>query len=330
MNVTATTWAITLVLVVAVYLADFAMASRRPHIVSAREASAWVAGYVTAAVLFGFGLWQLAGRQYGLEFYAGWLTEYSLSLDNLFMFMLIMSSFTVPVIYQQKVLQIGIFFALVLRFVFILVGAAALERYSGLFFVFGAFLLFTAGKLATGHGAEENPSENAMLRAVRRVMPVSPGYVDGRFVTRVDGRRMATPLMLVVVALFLTDIMFALDSIPAIFGLTSEAYIVFTANAFALMGLRQLYFLIGGLLNRLVYLDKGLAVILAFIGVKLILHALHEAGLDVPEIGIALSLAVILGVLAVTVAASLHSDRRRAAQLPPVDPTAEAADPDAA
>jgi tellurite resistance protein TerC len=309
-DVSSTVWTVTLLGVVAVYLLDFVIASARPHVVSAREASTWVGVYVAAAIAFGGYVWATWGQQYGLEFYAGWLTEYSLSLDNLFVFVIILSSFAVPPLYQQKVLQIGILFALLLRFVFIVVGAAALEQFSWLFFLFGGFLLYTAYKLMTGHGTEEQPGENALLRLVRRVLPISEEYDEGRFFTRRTGRLMATPLLLVVVTLFLTDIMFALDSIPAIFGLTDEPYLVFTANAFALMGLRQLYFLLDGLLGRLIYLDKGLAIVLGFIGVKLILHAAHEAGADVPEPGIGLSLAVILGVLTVTVIWSLRAARR--------------------
>jgi tellurite resistance protein TerC len=312
-EVSSTVWTVTLAGAVCVYLLDFALASARPHVVTTREATAWVSVYVAAAVGFGWFIWQYYGADYGLQFYAGWLTEYSLSLDNLFVFVLIMSSFAVPPLYQQKVLQIGILFALLLRFAFILVGAAALERFSGLFFLFGAFLLYTAVKLFRGHGTEEQPAENVILRLVRRRLPVTDRYDEGRFLTRVDGRRMATPLLLVVITLFLTDIMFALDSIPAIFGLTGEPYLVFAANAFALMGLRQLYFLLDGLLGRLVYLDKGLAIVLGFIGVKLILHAAHEAGAAVPEPGIALSLAVILLVLTVTVILSLRASGSRQA-----------------
>ena len=272
MNVSATAWAVTLVAVFGVYIVEFVVASRRPHVVRPREAGIWVGIYIAAAIAFGGLVAAVWGGDYALQYYAGWLTEYSLSVDNLFVFALILASFAVPRLYQQKVLLIGITFALVLRFIFILVGAAALDRFDWLFLVFGGFLLYTAAKLFTGHGTEEDPAQNIILRRVRRVLPVSPDYDEGRFLTRYTGRLMATPLLMVVIALFVIDLVFALDSIPAIFGLTTEPYIVFTANAFALMGLRQLYFLLDNLLDRLVYLDKGLAVILAFIGVKLILH----------------------------------------------------------
>ncbi len=311
MNVSATVWAVTLVAIFGVYIVEFIVAARRPHVVRPREAGIWVAVYVTAAIAFGGLVAAVWGGDYALQYYAGWLTEYSLSVDNLFVFALILSSFAVPRLYQQKVLLIGITFALVLRFIFILVGAAALDRFDWLFLVFGGFLLYTAAKLLTGHGTEEDPAQNVILRRIRRVLPVSPDYDEGRFLTRYSGRLMATPLLMVVIALFVIDLVFALDSIPAIFGLTTEPYIVFTANAFALMGLRQLYFLLDNLLDRLVYLDKGLAVILAFIGVKLILHALHESGWNVPEIGIVASLVVILSILAVTVIVSLRASGGR-------------------
>ena len=311
MNVSATAWAVTLVAVFGVYIVEFILAARRPHVVGPREAGLWVGVYVAAAIAFGGLVAAIWGSDYALQYYAGWLTEYSLSVDNLFVFALILSTFAVPRLYQQKVLLIGITFALVLRFIFILVGAAALDRFDWLFLVFGAFLLYTAAKLLTGHGTEEDPSQNVILRRIRRVLPVSPEYDEGRFTTRHAGRLMATPLLMVVIALFVIDLVFALDSIPAIFGLTTEPYIVFTANAFALMGLRQLYFLLDNLLDRLVYLDKGLAVILAFIGVKLILHALHEIGWNVPEIGIVASLVVILSILLITVVLSLRSSGGR-------------------
>jgi tellurite resistance protein TerC len=310
MHVTSTAWVITLVLIFGVYLLDFIVASRRPHVVRMREAGIWVGVYVVAAIVFGAYLWAVYGAQYGQEFYAGWITEYSLSVDNLFVFVIIISSFAVPPLYQQKVLQIGIIGALVLRLLFILIGAAALEQFSWLFYIFGAFLIYTAVKLASGHGSEGDPAHHKIVRRVERWVPLTQEYHGGSFTTRVDGRRVYTPLFIVMVAIFMTDLMFALDSIPAIFGLTTEPYIVFTANAFALMGLRQLYFLLDGLLDRLVYLSYGLSIILGFIGVKLLLHALHESGYDVPEISTQLSLVVILGVLMVTIVASLIAVQR--------------------
>jgi tellurite resistance protein TerC len=310
MDVTTTAWAITLAVVFGVYLLDFLVASRRPHVVGMREAAVWVSIYVAAAVAFGWWVWATYGAQFGQEFFAGWITEYSLSVDNLFVFVIIMSSFAVPREYQQKVLQIGIVGALVLRFVFIIVGAAALEQFSSLFYVFGAFLIYTAVKLASGHGSEGDPAHNRFIRRIEHVVPVTSEYHGGSFTTRIDGKRVFTPMFVVMVAIFSTDLLFALDSIPAIFGLTEEPYIVFTANAFALMGLRQLYFLLDGLLDRLVYLSYGLAVILGFIGVKLLLHALHSSGFHVPQISTRLSLVVIVGVLIVTVLASLLAVRR--------------------
>jgi tellurite resistance protein TerC len=310
MDVSTTVWAVTLVAVFGVYALDFVVASRRPHVVSMREAAVWVTVYVLAAVAFGALIWQAYGAQFGQEFYAGWITEYSLSVDNLFVFVIIISSFAVPPIYQQKVLQIGIIGALVLRFLFIVLGAAALEEFSWLFYVFGAFLIYTAVKLASGHGSEGDPAHHALVQRVERWVPVTSEYHGGSFTTRIDGKRVFTPLFMVMVAIFMTDLMFALDSIPAIFGLTEEPYIVFTANAFALMGLRQLYFLLDGLLDRLVYLSYGLSIILGFIGVKLLLHALHESGFEVREITTQASLVVIVGVLVVTVVASLVAVRR--------------------
>lgn len=315
-----TAWAVTLALVFGLFLVDFVHASRHPHEVSMREAGIWTAVYVAAAVVFGVALSLFGPEQsadalagdggWSVQFLAGYITEKSLSVDNLFIFVLIFSSFAVPKLYQQKVLMIGIVMALVLRLIFILVGAAALAAYSWLFYFFGGFLIYTAIKLITNHGAEGNPADNKVVRFAEKVIPTTREYHDGSFFTRIDGRRVATPLFIVMVAIFMSDLLFALDSIPAIFGLTSEPYIVFTANAFALMGLRPMFFLLDGLLDRLVYLTYGLAVILGFIGVKLLLHAMHESGLDVPVIGTLASLAVIIGVLAVTVLASLWKVRR--------------------
>jgi tellurite resistance protein TerC len=269
--------------------------------------------YVGLAVLFGLGVLVFAGPQYGGEFFAGWITEYSLSVDNLFVFVLIMGRFAVPREYRQKVLIVGVVLALLLRAVFIAVGAEAIARFDWLFYVFGAFLIFTAWKmLKEGPAAEEGEfPENAVLRAVRRVLPTASRYDGAALTTRVDGKRLVTPMLIVMVAVGTTDLLFAVDSIPAIFGLTKEPYLVLTANAFALMGLRQLFFLVGGLLDRLVHLGKGLAVILAFIGVKLILEALHHHGVAwAPEIPILLSLGVIAVVLLITTAASLLASRQ--------------------
>jgi len=310
-------WAISLAGVLLVYTLDFVAAARNPHVVKMREAAAWVAVYAVAAFAFGAILWMWHGPTFGAAFMAGWITEYSLSVDNLFLFVIILSSFAVPPKYQQKVLQLGIIGALILRFVFIIVGAAALNRFSWLFYVFGAFLIFTAIRLAMKKDEEHDTSENKLLTFLEKRLPLTTTYHDGRFAVRQDGRRVFTPLFVVMVAIFTTDILFALDSIPAIFGLTQEPYIVFMANAFALMGLRQMYFLLNGFLDRLIYLTYGLAVILGFIGIKLLLHAAYESGLHVPEIGTALSLAVIVVTLAVTVATSVIAVRRNPSLVKP-------------
>jgi tellurite resistance protein TerC len=258
------------------------------------------------------------------EFFAGYITEYSLSVDNLFVFVIIMAAFKVPVVHQHRVLLVGIVIALVMRGAFIAVGAAAINAFSWVFYLFAAVLILTAVNLAR-QGTEHDDAEfkeNAALRTLRRMLPVTDDYHGARSFVRIDGRRMVTPMLIVMFAIGSTDLLFALDSIPAIFGLTQEAYLVFTANAFALMGLRQLYFLLGGLLSKLVYLSYGLSVVLGFIGVKLVLHALHENNLPflnggqpvpVPEIGIGLSLSVIVGVLVVTTVASLIAVRRKPA-----------------
>jgi tellurite resistance protein TerC len=288
---------------------------RTPHEVTIVEAARWVFLYVLCAAAFGAVVGVVWGPRYSGEFFAGYITEYSLSVDNLFVLVVIMSAFAVPLIHQHKVLLIGILLALVLRGVFIAAGAFVIGRFSAVFYLFGAFLVYGAYKLArSGLPEGEEYQENAALRTLRRVLPVTDRYHGARWLTRVNGRRMLTPMFVVMMAIATTDLLFAVDSIPAIFGLTKEPFLVFTANAFALMGLRQLYFLIGGLLNRLVYLPIGLAVILAFIGVKLILEALHANSLPfvnggeplpVPTINIEWSLGVILTVLVLTTVASL-------------------------
>ncbi|WP_424185945.1 TerC family protein [Actinokineospora sp. G85] len=299
---------------------DLVIVDRKPHEVTVGEAGRWVAFYVACAVAFGVGVWLFAGGTYAGEFFAGYITEYSLSVDNLFIFMVIMSAFAVPKIHQHKVLLVGIVLALVMRGIFIAVGAVAINEFSWIFYLFGVFLVYTAVKLSKeGLGDSEEYEENAMTKLARRVLPVTDRYHGGSSVVRLDGKRFVTPMFLVMVAIGTADLLFAVDSIPAIFGLTQEPFLVFTANAFALMGLRQLYFLLGGLLRKLVYLPIGLAVILAFIGVKLVLHAMHENTLSfinggqplpVPEVSIAVSLVVIVGVLAITTAASLWKTRR--------------------
>ncbi|MET8232558.1 TerC family protein [Micromonospora sp. NPDC005298] len=325
MDVSGLVWAGTLVALTAVLLVDLLIIGRRPHEPSVRESSLWVAFYVGLALLFGVGVWLASGASAAGQFYTGWLTEYSLSVDNLFVFVIIMARFGVPRQYQQKVLLVGIVLALVMRGGFIAAGAALISQFSWVFYIFGAFLIYTAVNLARqGEPDEDEFSENVLIRWSRRALPISKGYDDAKLMTHENGRRLFTPMLIVMIAIGTTDLIFALDSIPAIFGITQEPYLVFTANVFALMGLRQLYFLLGGLLNRLIYLSYGLAVVLGFIGVKLVLEALADNNLPfinggehvgwAPHIPIWLSLLVIIGTLGIATAASLiksSRDRRR-------------------
>ena len=312
-----------LVVVVAVLLVDLAIVGRRPHVPSVRESVTWVLIYVVLALGFAGVLAWLGGPVPAGQFVAGWLTEYSLSVDNLFVFMLIMGAFAVPREQQQRVLMVGIIVALVLRGLFILAGAAAIEHVAWVFYVFGVFLLYTAATLVrSGDTEDEEYRENVVVRAARRLVPISREYDGSNVRTVVDGRRLFTPLLVVFVAIGTTDVLFAFDSIPAIFGLTHDPFLVFTTNVFALMGLRQLYFLLGGLLRRLAYLQYGLAVILGFIGVKMLLEALHQNAVPfiqhgrpvvwAPELPTWVSLVVIAVVLALTVATSLLHARRGA------------------
>ncbi len=327
MDVSTAVWVATVLAVLLIIGADLVAVSRRPHLPTFRESTLWVLLFIGLAIAFGGIIWAVYGRVYAGQFYAGWLTEYSLSLDNLFVFVIIMSRFKVPASAQQTVLLIGILLALFFRSIFIVLGAAAIARYSWVFYFFGAFLVYTAWKLAR-HGEEDEDDfkENALLRLVRRIVPTSETYDGIKLRTMIDGVKIFTPMLVVMVAIGTTDVLFALDSIPAIFGLTKEPYLVFTANAFALMGLMQLYFLLGGLLDRLVYLSIGLAVILGFIGFKLIFEALHtnqvpfiNGGEPVewaPVIPISVSLGVIVTVLTLTTIASLlrtRADGRAAA-----------------
>ncbi len=317
MNVSTFEWGITLAVTLAVLFFDIVVFARRPHEPSRRECVTALSVYVGLAVLFGLWVWRAHGGQYGLEFFAGWLTEYSLSVDNLFIFIIIMASFKVPKIYQQQALMVGIVLALVFRGIFIALGAVAIEQFSWIFYLFGAFLVFTAVKLIrdTDHSDD---GDNAVVRFAKRYLNTTPTWHGLKLYVKSGGKRLMTPMFLVILALATTDLLFAMDSIPAIYGLTSEPYLVFTANVFALMGLRQLYFLLGDLLNRLVYLSQGLAFILFFIGVKLLLHALHENEVpfinggnpvNVPEIPTLLSLGVIVVTLLLTTIASLIKTR---------------------
>ncbi|TAK69580.1 MAG: TerC family protein [Actinomycetota bacterium] len=326
MNVPVWLWVATLVGLVAIIAIDLILVDSHPHSFGVKEATRWVLVYVALAVAFGIGIWIWAGSQYAGEFFAGYITEYSLSVDNLFVFIVIMATFAVPLEQQHRVLLFGVVIALVLRAVLIVVGAAAIERFAVTFYLFGALLLFTAVQLLRSRNETPEPGNNPLLRLAERVIPTTRTYDGSRLFTRIDGRRLATPMLLVMIAIGTTDVLFALDSIPAIFGLTHEPFLVFTANAFALMGLRQLFFLVRGLLDRLVYLSIGLAVILAFIGVKLVLHAIHETtSLDVPEVSIGVSLAVIIGVLIITTVASLIKVSRDPSAVSHVGMAADAA-----
>jgi len=321
MDVPAVVWWLTIVGIVGLLVFDFVFHVRTAHVPTLREAAIWSAAYVGIALAFGIGVWIFGGGEMGGEYFAGYVTEKALSVDNLFVFLIIMSSFKVPRADQQKVLLFGIVFALLARTGFIFLGAALISAFAWVFYIFGLVLLLTAGNLVRPEGEDARSADNIVVRLARRFLHTSDSYDGDKLFTTVDGRRVMTPMLLVMAAIGGTDILFALDSIPAIFGLTQNVYLVFTATAFSLLGLRQLYFLIDGLLDRLVYLGYGLAVILAFIGVKLILHALHENNLpiinngqpvEVVEIGTGLSLGVIVGVLVVTVIASLVSDKGKA------------------
>ncbi len=320
MNVPVWVWSATLGLTIAVLLVDVFIIGRRPHEPSRREVSIALGIYISMAVLFGIGVWVFAGHQYGTEFFAGWLTEYSLSVDNLFIFILIMARFGVPREFQQEALLIGIVLALVFRGIFIALGAAVIVQFSWVFYLFGAFLVYTGFKLAKqGPEEDEEFDENRLVTWVRTKLPHTEDYHGAKLWLRTNGAWVFTPMFILAVALGTTDLLFALDSIPAIFGLTSEPYLVLTANIFALMGLRQLYFLLGDLLKRLVYLTYGLAFLLSFIGVKLVLEAMHTNELPfingghhiewAPEVPILVSLGVIVGTLVITTVASLRSSR---------------------
>ncbi len=314
---------IALVVLCAVLIADLLYVTKRPHIPSMKEAGIFVGIYITLALIFGGILWWQAGPQIGQEFYAGWITEYALSVDNLFVFIIIMARFSVPRKYQQEVLMFGIIIALILRAIFIVLGAAIIEQWSWVFYIFGAFLLWTAWNQLKD---EDEDEESGLVKKLTSRMPISNEFDGAKLRTVIDGKKLFTPMVLVFVTIGMTDLLFAFDSIPAIFGLTKSAFIVFTANIFALMGLRQLYFLLGGLMNRLVFLKHALSFILAFIGVKLVFHALHENNLpfinggkhlDYPwlDISTGLSLLVILGAVIVATVMSLWTPwGRRAAE----------------
>lgn len=323
MDVPVWIWGATIAGILALLIFDFFAHVRTPHEPSTREAGAWSLFYVAVALIFGAGLWAVWGPDHGVEYFAGYVTEKSLSVDNLFVFVIIMAAFDVPKAYQQKVLLVGVVIALILRTIFIALGAAAIEHFSWVFYIFGFFLLYTAYSLATQthDDSDEEFEPNILVRMAQKYLPATEEYNESRLTIVKNGKRMITPMLIVMIAIGATDILFALDSIPAIYGLTKEPYIVFTANAFALLGLIQLYFLLGGLLNRLVYLSLGLSLILGFIGIKLIFEALHGNELPfinggqhvtvIPEIPIWLSLSIIIGILVVTTVASLLKSSRQ-------------------
>lgn len=305
LEVTALGWMLTVGLILGLLALDLGLAAARPHVVKFREALISSILYIAVAVAFGLVFAAQAGWEFGAQYFAGYIVEKSLSIDNLFVFVIILSTFAVPDKYQQKVLIFGIAVALILRVIFIALGAALLELFSFMFLIFGLVLIVTAVQLYRHRNADPDVQDNAVVRTAKRVLTVTSDYEGGRMFTRSDGRRAVTPLFIVLLAIGTTDVLFALDSIPAIFGISSEPYIVFTANAFALLGLRALFFLVKGLLDRLVYLSTGLSVILAFIGVKLVLHWWHGFDVRVPEISTNVSLVIIAAVLAVTTIASL-------------------------
>jgi tellurite resistance protein TerC len=305
---------------------DLVIAYKRPHIPTVRESSLWIGFYVSLALIFALLMFMLGDSEQGGQFIAGWLTEYSLSIDNLFVFIIIMAKFSVPRKYQQEMLMVGIILALLFRGIFILLGATIIENYSWVFYIFGAWLLYTAWNQAFTSHEDEEEAENKIIGFLRRHIRITEEFDGPKLRTEIDGKKVFTPVLIVFIALGTTDVVFALDSIPAIFGITQDPFIVFTANIFALMGLRQLYFLLGDLVERLVYLKYGIAFILAFIGVKLFLHALHEnevffinGGQHVewaPEISTWVSLGVIVAAMAVAVVASMIKTKADARKAP--------------
>jgi tellurite resistance protein TerC len=314
-DVTLTVWAVTIAAIVGLLALDFVI-GRNPHDVSIREATIWSVVYIGVAILFGVWVWQWAGADYGQQYFAAWLVEKSLSVDNLFIFLIIFTRFAVPSELQQRALLIGVALALVMRAAFIAVGAAALEYFAFTFVIFGGFLIWTAWGIFKHRNEDADIEENAIIRAARRRFAVTEEYHGNKLTIVQNGKRFATPMLLVLVAVGTTDLLFALDSIPATFGVTQEPYLVFAANAFALLGLRALFFVLRNLLDKLVYLAVGLSFILAFIGVKLILTYLHELNEAFPKVPTSVSLVVIIVTLTITTIASVIKVRR--------DPTARA------
>ena len=316
-EISGLTWGLTIGLVVVLLAVDLILAALRPHKVGFKEATAWSLFYIAVAIAFGVWFTVTYGSTLGTEYFAGYIVEKSLSVDNLFVFVIIMATFAVPEEHQHKVLTFGIILALIMRAIFIALGATLLSLFSFMFLLFGILLIWTAIQLFRHRDEDPDVENNIMVRATRRFLPVTETYDGGKLVTRVDGRRMVTPMMAVLISIGSVDLLFALDSIPAVFGITREPFIVFAANAFALLGLRALFFLVKGLLDRLVYLSTGLSIILAFIGVKLVLHWAHvDINPNIPEVDTYVSLGVIVVILTVVTVASLIKTRQ--------DPTAKA------
>ena len=316
-EISGLTWGLTIGLVVVLLAVDLILAALRPHKVGFKEATAWSVFYIAVAIAFGVWFTVTYGSTLGTEYFAGYIVEKSLSVDNLFVFVIIIATFAVPEEHQHKVLTFGIILALIMRAIFIALGATLLSLFSFMFLLFGILLIWTAIQLFRHRDEDPDVENNIMVRATRRFLPVTETYDGGKLVTRVDGRRMVTPMMAVLISIGSVDLLFALDSIPAVFGITREPFIVFAANAFALLGLRALFFLVKGLLDRLVYLSTGLSIILAFIGVKLVLHWAHvDINPNIPEVDTYVSLGVIVVILTVVTVASLIKTRQ--------DPTAKA------
>jgi tellurite resistance protein TerC len=310
MNVSLTTWLVVIGAILALIIVDLLTVSRKPHEVKFKEAAGWSIFYIAVAIGFGVWVWQSAGSEFGTEYFAAYLVEKSLSVDNLFVFIIILAQFKVPSIYHQRVLMFGVLLALVLRGIFIAVGAAALKEFNFTFVVFGAILIWTGVGLFKHWDEDPSPEDNRLVKTMRKRIAMTDEFHGSKIFTKIDGKKLATPMFLVMIAIASTDLLFALDSIPATFGVTQEPFLVFAANAFALLGLRALYFLLKGLLDKLIYLSLGLSIILMFIGVKLILTYVHEVWKEVPKIPTVGSLAVIGIILVVSTVASLVKSKK--------------------
>jgi tellurite resistance protein TerC len=309
-NITTSIWLLTVALILGLLLFDLLASTRKPHDVSFKEATFWSVFYIGVAVIFGAWVWAEYGNQFGKEYFAAYIVEKSLSMDNLFVFLIILTNFAVPSIYHQRVLMVGIVLALVMRAIFIALGAAALQAFSFTFVIFGLILLWTGIKLGQHWDEDPDPNENPIVRFAQKRIPFTKDYHGTKLFIVENGKRLATPLLLVMIAIGATDLLFALDSIPATFGVTQEPFLVFAANAFALLGLRALYFLIKNLVNKLIYLSLGLAVILVFIGIKLIMVWAHEEWASVPKVSTNTSLIVIAAILAISTIASLIKSKK--------------------